>query len=371
MKNLLLLLFLIPSLVMGGLNQNKNPEPAEGNPFEFLKELFDGVSIDNSDVGENDSAYWKKREKELKEEKIRVEALTQMIFPYDIEGAREIFADPELKRISGISPKYFTGGWEENQNKLPQIKTQSICELNINLPTKNIKNYEADTRYRFIAEYTSSQKFNINNNGALVDDDVNYLVDFKINPILNEHGFVEINPVTQYEKKHYTGPMYITFYSSYQSNGCIFREFDSLWYEPNEANFQREFLSKNYFGSTKTEITLIFLEEKKSTFGSGLSIHNAIVNSKSNAKNAPLKIYCPSCTEQEEYIIDVDIKSYKQKHAKKLKKEADIEKQIELKESKERKTILNKKLAPMRKQCTDLGFKPGTKKFKNCVLELI
>ena len=118
-----------------------------------MKELFDGVSIDNSDVGENDSAYWKKREKELKEEKIRVEALTQMIFPYDIEGAREIFADPELKRISGISPKYFTGGWEENQNKLPQIKTQSICELNINLPTKNIKNYEADTRYRFIAEF--------------------------------------------------------------------------------------------------------------------------------------------------------------------------------------------------------------------------
>ncbi|MDC0182617.1 hypothetical protein OAJ43_00500 [Nitrosomonadales bacterium] len=371
MKKLLLLLLLIPNLSWGGLLGGSKETTPGKNPFELLKGFIDDSSTVNNDEIGNDSAYWEKRKKELLKEKARTQSLSKMVFPYDVEGAEEIFADPELKKISGISPKYFTGGWDGYQNKLPQIKTQSICELNINLPTKNIKNYEADTRYRFIAEYTSSQKFNINNNSVLGDDDGHTQVDFKINPILNEHGLVRINPVTQYEKKYYTGLMYITFYSSYQSNGCIFREFDSLWYEPNEANFQREFLAKNYFGSTNEKITLIFLNEKKSTFGSALSIHNAIINSKSNVKNAPLKIYCPSCLEQKEYIIDVDIKSYKQKYAKKLKKEADRKKQIELEESKERKTILNKKLAPMRKQCEELGFKKGTKKFKNCVVELM
>ena len=39
MKNLILLFLLIPNLVMGGLNQNKTPEPVEGNPFELLKEI--------------------------------------------------------------------------------------------------------------------------------------------------------------------------------------------------------------------------------------------------------------------------------------------------------------------------------------------
>ena len=54
-----------------------------------------------------------------------------------------------------------------------------------------------------------------------------------------------------------------------------------------------------------------------------------------------------------------------------LKEAVDRKKRREL-EAKEREgRIITEKLKPLKKQCTELGFKPGTKKFKNCVLELI
>ena len=59
-----------------------------------------------------------------------------------------------------------------------------------------------------------------------------------------------------------------------------------------------------------------------------------------------------------------EIKSYKQKYTERIKKAADRKK-------KEKERILNETLAPMRKQCEEIGFKRGTKNFKDCVVELM
>ena len=174
--------------------------------------------------------------------------------------------------------------------------------------------------------------------------------------------FLSINTIAKYTRRYYKGPLYISFYSFLETNSCVRRDFDSFWYEPDK--FKVEVTSKNYDGTPNEKVTFNFLGEEKTIFGSGLSIHETIMNSKSKAKIEPLNIYCPSCEEKKEYVINVNIKAYKQKYTKRIKEAADIEKR-------EKERILNRTLAPMRKQCEELGFKKGTKSFKDCVVELM
>ena len=208
MKNLILLFLLIPNLVMGGLNQNKTPEPVEGNPFEFLKELVDGLSEGGGyDVEENDSGLsnevlkpkanqelYPKANQELYE-KARVEYLIKMIFPHDIEGAKEIFADPDLKKID---PLYLSQTIRRKMN----LVNDKICENNQMdfLPPTLDKIYEAGTQYRFILELgTFNFLFEDYNVSFLekAEDAIWEDKDIKLKPVLDGEGLLSINLETQ------------------------------------------------------------------------------------------------------------------------------------------------------------------------------
>ena len=73
---------------MAGLNQNQIPEPVEGKPFELLKEI---IERNNSTGGGYDT--------NKPEETVQTKETTELIFPSDIEGAEEIYEDPNLKRL--------------------------------------------------------------------------------------------------------------------------------------------------------------------------------------------------------------------------------------------------------------------------------
>jgi hypothetical protein len=382
MKNLILLFLLIPNLVMGGLNQNKTPEPVEGNPFEFLKELVDGLSEGGGyDVEENDSGLsnevlkpkanqelYPKANQELYE-KARVEYLIKMIFPHDIEGAKEIFADPDLKKID---PLYLSQTIRRKMN----LVNDKICENNQMdfLPPTLDKIYEAGTQYRFILELgTFNFLFEDYNVSFLekAEDAIWEDKDIKLKPVLDGEGLLSINLETQIIKSYYTGTLYATIFSTLENNNqCVVRKLDSYWYDSNKVKLIKKTRARNpeddFRGPNEPYdwVTVSFLDKKDIVLQGELSLHKTIMNSKSKAKTAPLKIYCPSCEEKKEYVINVEIKSYKQKYTERIKKAADRKK-------KEKERILNETLAPMRKQCEEIGFKRGTKNFKDCVVELM
>jgi len=386
---------------MGGLNQNKTPEPVEGNPFEFLKELVDGESEDKLHVNDprgdknihNSELSVEKSNDDsvlsVEEEKARNEELTKMIFPHDIEGVKEIFADPDLKKIDSL----YLG---RIINKV-DLLNETICEnrglyssgkaIRYLLPPTLDKNYEAGTQYRFILELGAfnflfedqSQPSIISaklaNNPKWEDKDI------KLKPELDGEGLLSINLETQITKTYYTGSLYATFFSKIKkypnfystrknNNQCVVRQLDSYWYDSNKVKLikrTRDRKPEDHFRELYVPyefVNISFLGKTDRVVQSELSLHEAIMNSKSEAKNEPLNIYCPSCEEKKEYVINVNIKAYKQKYTKRIKEAADIEKR-------EKERILNRTLAPMRKQCEELGFKKGTKSFKDCVVELM
>jgi len=87
----------------------------------------------------------------------------------------------------------------------------------------------------------------------------------------------------------------------------------------------------------------------------------------STSKNPEIKLYCPSCKEQKEYSIKVDLNLYRKQEA--IRKKRAIAQQEATK--KQEKIMFEQRITPFKDKCKEIGFKPGTDKFRNCLMELM
>jgi len=137
----------------GGMGGSKESAPGK-NPFELLKEV-----IENNSTGH----------KEVKVEKVeeKITSSTKIIFPFDIEGAKEILVDPLLKKFdknhsksirfySLIKGQYIEKLMEWARAAPGTIEKQlekDICDdKSIDTQSQSDKDYKKNTTYIFITK---------------------------------------------------------------------------------------------------------------------------------------------------------------------------------------------------------------------------
>ena len=393
MKKLLLLLFLIPNLVMGGgMGGSKESAPGK-NPFEILKEVIENNN--NSKGGGYDTNKPK--------ETAQTKETTKLIFPSDIEGAEEIYENPKLKRLEiygdtklqylkngeylsssdflsdfyhtspnsvifdiekscsstepvtrGCAVKTWSGwadkcySYETGGGYDPDAEKSIVKALE--QPSQSAEDYKTNTSYRFITKLDKK---------IIFAKDSEQL-DHKLYPKLNGLGELTINLDASYTaKKYYETALYVTFIAT-AYDSCVKRSIDNYWYDPNELKLVKEEPETKIQNTEENKITpvddiAITFDEINDSYYDGYNLHERMIASSLN--NSEIKIYCSSCTEQKEYSVKVDIDSYKKKHAENVKKQEKIK--------------FDQSVAPLKSQCEEIGFIPGTNKFKNCLVEMI
>jgi len=403
MKKLLLLLFLIPNLVMGGgMGGSKESAPGK-NPFEILKEVIDNKPTNHTERAEG---------------KAPLTMTTKLIYPTDIDGAEEIYEVPKLKELEnyGDIKLYYLEKGEYRQfasiydvdkiirnidttNCSPntQLETINACykdysarrpgtvkcqtyktgggyvpaiEENVEKPNQPTKDYKTNTNYKFIKK--------LDKNITFAKD--NEQIDHKIYPKLNGNGDLTINLDASYSaKKYFETPLFVTF-SAYAENSCATRAIDSFWYDPNKLKLIKDQPETKIKNTEKNKVSpvkpiVIIFDGAHLNYYDGLNLHKHFLSyspkyiagnggydsefkpDDKNLKNVEIKIQCPSCQNQKDYLIKVDVGLYQKNHAVNIKKQE--------------KNTYDKSMAPFKSQCSDIGFKKGTEKFGDCVLELM
>ena len=428
MKKLLILLLVTPSLLFSALPQKGIPEPVEGNPFELLKEIIERNTSKGSRSDTNkpeETAQTKETTKlvfpsdiEGVEEIYEDPKLTEFgiygdtklyylkngkylssydflshfnqISPdsniFDIEkscsGSVTTASHGNTDTASGITKQcgsrwtatgiekvcstYKTGGGydpaededEINKEIVKQPIQTTEDEINkeiVKQPIQSTKDYKTNTLYRFITK--------IDKNIIFAKDSEQ--LDRKLDPKLNGLGELTINLESSYSaKKYFETPVYVTLSayanSAYANNSCVMRSIISYWYDPNELKIVKEEPESKIQNTEEDKITpvddiAITFDGIDDSYYDGYNLHERMIESSLN--NSEIKIYCSSCTEQKDYSVKVDIDSYKKRHAENVKKQEKIK--------------FDQSVAPLKSQCEEIGFIPGTDKFKNCLVEMM
>ena len=404
----------MPNLVMGG-GMGGSKESAPGiNPFEIIKEA---IKNNNSTGGD----YNTNKPKEAAQTK----ETTKLIFPSDIEGAEEIYEDPKLERFDEYGDKKLyhlkdmefvsasdihssdiktyivsnspdskifdiekacstsgysgtktstetqcgndTRGYTINQFKKIYHTTKGKCstyetgggydpdaeeiiEKALEQPSQSAEGYKTNTYYKFIKKIDES---------VIFAKDSEQL-DHKIYPKLNGIGELTINlDASHSAKKYFETPIYVTFSAS-ANDSCVTRSIDNYWYDPNELKLIKEQpeskiqnTEENILASV--DVITITFDGVSDGYYDGYNLHERMIASSLN--NSEIKVFCSSCIEQKDYSVKVDIDSYKKKHVQNVKKQEKIQ--------------FDQSVAPFKSQCEEIGFKPGTDKFKNCLVEMM
>ena len=404
----------------GGMGGSKESAPGI-NPFEIIKEV-----IENNNNSKGGGYNTNKPE-----ETAQTKETTKLIFPSDIEGAEEIYENPKLERLDAYGDKklyllkdmefvsasdiyssdiktyiisnspdskifdiekfcsgsgntdttagittqcgsrwtatgtenvcstYKTGGGytptedEINKKIIKQPIQTTKDEINkeiVKQPIQTTKDYKTSTSYRFITKLDKKIVFAKDREQ----------LDHKIYPKLNGIGELTINLDASYSAiKYYETTLYVTF-SAFSNDSCVARSIDNYWYDPNELKLVKEEpeskiqnTEENILASV--DVITITFDGVSDSYYDGYNLHERMIASSLN--NSEIKIYCSSCTEQKDYSVKVDIDSYKKKHAENVKKQEKIQ--------------FDQSVAPFKSQCEEIGFKPGTDKFKNCLVEMI
>ena len=370
----------------GGMGGSKESAPGK-NPFEILKEVIENNN--NSKGGGYDTNKPK--------ETAQTKETTKLIFPSDIEGAEEIYENPKLKKLEiyGDTKLYYLKNGEyvvcpknlcffhtssnffhtSSNSKISHIekacsstpivtrgeskmytgggydptKEESI-EKALEQPSQSAKGYKTNTGYRFITKLDKK---------IIFAKDSEQL-DRKLYPKLNGLGGLTINLDASYSaKKYYETALHVTFIAT-AYDSCVKRSIDNYWYDPNELKLVKEQpeskiknTEENILASV--DVITITFDGVSDSYYDGYNLHERMIASSLN--NSEIKIYCSSCTEQKDYSVKVDIDSYKKKHAENVKKQEKIK--------------FDQSVAPFKSQCEEIGFKPGTDKFKNCLVEMM
>ncbi|MDB4097154.1 hypothetical protein N9542_03870 [Methylophilaceae bacterium] len=367
MRKLLLLFLVMPSILFSALPQNPMPEPVEGNPFTLLKELLEG---NTSNEGGNDT--------NKPEETVQTKETTKLIFPSDIEGAEEIYEDPNLAIFDmyGVSKKlyqfkdssYYDGNnlhdrmivieqsideYEDNEIMLKKIENYCLpvpIDKAPEEPGKPLKNYETNTSYTFIKKLDKK---------IIFDNDLEQR-DIKIYPEMLNNGQLKIKlDAIISGRKYFETSLYVTF-SVIADSSCVTRTIDRFWYNPNEVTLikeEPETKKENYYvGDDIQPLEAIRVHfDGINTYYVGYSLHDQMIAS--NSADKSIIIECPSCTEQKRYPLAFDVDSYKKKVAENLKNQEKIK--------------FDQSVAPFKLLCEEIGFTPGTDKFKNCLVEMM
>jgi len=365
MKKLLPLLFLIPNLVMGG-GMGGSKESAPGiNPFEIIKEVIENNN--NSKGG----GYNTNKPEEIAQTK----ETTKLIFPSDIEGAEEIYEDPKLTEFDRYGNIKFYDLTKEGfvfEQSIEEFETDKIKSIEqkkvghtgncikglkdkvTEQPSKPIKNYKTNTFYTFITKL--DKKIIFANNVKQIDH--------KIFPKISNNGQVSINLDASYsEKKYFETYIYATF-SVYADDSCVTRTVNNFWYNPNEVTLVKKEPESKIINTESNKVApldsiAVIFDGLEEFFYDGYSLHHRMIESKSTfgSENTSIILKCPSCTEQKDYEVKFDVSSYKKKYEENIKKQE--------------KNKFDQSVAPFKSQCEEIGFKPGTDKFKNCLVEMM
>ena len=369
----------MPSLLFSALPQKGIPEPVEGNPFELLKEIMES----NTSKGSKSDTY-------KPEETAQTKEVTKLIFPSDIKGAEEIYEDPKLQRFTidddtklqyvqngeykeyvgnTLSTNFILGYILEIDNsKNYQIEksckkykyssgggydphVEKVTEDIVKQTSQSTKNYKTNTSYKFIKKIDKKIIFAKNRER----------IDNKLDPKINGLGELTINLEVSYSaKKFYETTLYVTFVSSVYDS-CFTRSIDNYWYDPNELKLIKE--QPEFKIQSTEENKIVPIDEivitidgiNEGFYYDEYNLHERLIQSSLN--NLEIKIYCTSCIEQKDYSVKVNIDSYKKNYAGNVKKQKKIK--------------FDKSLAPIKSLCEEIGFIPGTDKFKNCLLEMM
>jgi len=406
----------------GGMGGSKESAPGK-NPFELLKEAIKNNNSTGGDYNTNKP-----------KETVQIKETTKLIFSSDIEGAEKIYEDPKLEKldeygdkklyhskdiefvaasniksyIAHNSPDSKISHIEKLCSKIEKLcsksgyaetplREETICvnnswapgdkrrcssyetgggydpgdkkkcaspstgggydpdaEVNIEKaleqPSQTAEGYKTNTNYRFITK--------LDKNIIFAKDSEQ--LDHKIYPKLNGIGELTINlDASHSAKKYFETPMYVTFSAS-ANDSCVTRSIDNYWYDPNELKLIKEQpeskiqnTEENILASV--DVIAITFDGVSDSYYDGYNLHERMIASSLN--NSEIKVFCSSCIEQKDYSVKVDIDSYKKKHAENVKKQEKIQ--------------FDQSVAPFKSQCEEIGFKPGTDKFKNCLVEMM
>ena len=399
----------------GGMGGSK--ESATGiNPFELLKEVIESNSTGH---------------KEKPEETAQTKVTTKLIFPSDIEGAEEIYEDPKLERFEnyGDTKLYYLENGEYKEYSAHHLSSDDIKRYIVNLvpnskildiekscsgsgysgtptrntmqcgsdekvfanagfkktphiikgkcstyktgggydpaaeesiekaleqPSQSAEGYKTNTYYKFIKKIDAK---------IIFAKDVRQ-IDHKLTPKLNGLGELTINLDASYSaKKYFETPIYVTFSAS-ANDSCVERSIDNYWYDPNKLTLVKEEPESKIQNTEDNKIApvddiAITFDGVNDSYYDGYNLHEKLL-SYVNGENYTILnigIKCTSCIEGDKYPIKVDLNSYKKNHAENVKKQEKIQ--------------FDQSVAPFKSQCEEIGFKPGTDKFKNCLVEMM
>jgi hypothetical protein len=400
----------------GGMGGSKESAPGK-NPFEILKEVIENNN--NSKGGGYDT--------NKPEETAQTKETTKLIFPSDIEGAEEIYEDPKLERFEnyGDTKLYYLENGEYKEYSAHHLSSDDIKRYIVNLvpnskildiekscsgsgysgtptrntmqcgsdekvfandgfkktphivkgkcstyktgggydpaaeesiekaleqPSQSAEGYKTNTYYKFIKKIDKS---------VIFAKDSEQL-DHKIYPKLNGIGELTINlDASHSAKKYFETPIYATFSAS-ANDSCVTRSIDNYWYDPNELKLIKEQPESKIQNTEENKIApvddiAITFDGVSDSYYDGYNLHERLIASSLN--NSEIKVFCSSCIEQKDYSVKIDIDSYKKMHAENVKKQEKIK--------------FDQTVAPFKTQCEEIGFKPGTDKFKNCLVEMM
>jgi hypothetical protein len=382
MKKLLLLLFFIPNLVMsGGMGGSKESVPGV-NPFEILKGAIEAKPRNKS------------------KETAQTKETNKLIFPSDIDGAEEIYKGPKLEKIDEYGDKklYNLEGGEYVStssihsyliNNYPNSKVYDIeksCS-----PTETVTNgcavktwagwtdkcytyktgggYDPDAKKVLDQSRQSTDGYRVNRHYRFItklDEKIIFAkdvtqIDRKLTPKISGVGDLVLNlDANNSAKKYFETTLHVTFSIHADNNFCVTRAVDGYWYDPNELKLVKEEPEARIQNTEETIIVpvddiAITFDGINDSYYDGYNLHERLIES--SLINSEIKIYCSSCTEQKDYSIKVDVGAYKKNFAAELKAQEKID--------------FDQSVAPFKSQCEAIGFKPGTDKFKNCLVEMM
>jgi len=367
----------------GGMGGSK--ESATGiNPFELLKEAIKNNNSTGGDYNTNKP-----------EETTSLKSATKMVFPSDIEGAEDFFEDSKLKEFDkyGDTKFYYLSEGQYIQQTIESYSDNKISKINrvcsqnkseyesgtiskhgtgggydpnieeiVEQPSQSAKDYKINTVYYFITKLDEKIIFAKDSRQ----------IDHKLTPKLNGVGDLTLNLNASYSaKKYFETPVYVTF-SAHADSHCVTRSVNSFWYDPNKLTLVKEEPEAKIQNTEEetihgqlivmpTEPVDITFDGTNMVYYNGLNLHENLLSYATNGYNPKdvlnIGIKCTSCIKGENYTIKLDINLYKKKHVQNVKKQEKIQ--------------FDQSVAPFKSQCEEIGFKPGTDKFKNCLVEMM
>ena len=421
MRNLIFLLLLIPNLVLAECQYWEDGtlkwpcEEAQGSPFEFLEELVDGVSEDKQQV--NDP----KSEKKQKNQNY-----------YSDGGGYDPSSEPQNYNLPIISSKIKLPSPVPKQEKIEFLDTQKnnvskdIYEMRFDGDSFWAKNELIENCDKLDFEEYKLQTQSVATNVQflyLEETPLQHKTDLSVDQIDNDKFKYQITVKQSSQHNLMTAEIIANYYIyNYQkkmplleitTDECQEVRFNGFTINPLKAkSISKEWYENDYLEEVAVigfvpTMTLLEGALNLNDFPPSNLLHNA-----SSDSMTKFTIVCkaPQCKQRAEKSILVDLKSEKKIYDKKMKEQAIEEekrikkeaiewkrqKKLEMEQAieeekaeklRQKEEQLNKvrdasltdlndeqkklKIDDAKAQCKEIGYESGSKKFKECIVELL